>query len=179
AAACWRTGWSPVRSGCRALRRATRRNAAPCAAIPRRSRSPRAAGSSREPFAGRGKIGRVEIERVGGGDQVRFVGAEEVEHREVRPGLAERCPEGIGREPGEGEESLGPRCVRKDPGQRRKRQAGGVIYRIFRPVKNCQTSVKEIRLGRSASVGAEATGVANDEENPRCRGQRSQPEAVL
>ena len=72
--------------------------------------------------------------------------AEEVEHGPVSGRFADRPAQTLGREPGQREESLGAGCVRKDPGECRKCHTGSVLNRIFRPVKNCQPSVKQIRV---------------------------------
>jgi hypothetical protein len=75
----------------------------------------------------------------------------------VSRGLADRGAQAVGIEARNGQESLRAHCVRKDPGERVKRNPGGVLNRIFRPVNNCQASVKEIMVAK-AFVGTEAPG---------------------
>ena len=83
--------------------------------------------------------------------------AEEIEHRTVRRGLTDRCPQAIRRYACNIEETPGTHRIRKDPAERAKGKPCRVLNQIFRPVNNCQPSVKEIS-GRKASVGTEAIG---------------------
>ena len=83
--------------------------------------------------------------------------AKKIEHRAMRGRLADRFPQTVGSQPGQLEKPPRAGCVRKDPAERSKGNPGRVLNRIFRPVKNCQSSVKEIMVAK-ASVGAEASG---------------------
>ena len=85
--------------------------------------------------------------------------AKKIEHREVSRRLTDRGAQAIRIEPRYGQETLRAHCVRKDPGQGVQRDPGRVLNRIFRPVKNCQPSVKEIMVGK-AFVGTKAIGGA-------------------
>ncbi len=58
--------------------------------------------------------------RLGRGDEVRLVRAEEIEHRAVSFGLPDRGPQAFGRQARERQESLGTNRIRKDPPQRAK-----------------------------------------------------------
>ena len=75
------------------------------------------------------------------------MGAQKIEHSAVCRRLVGGRAQGLGRQTCERYEALGARCVRKDPGEGPKRDGRGIVNRIFRPIKNCQPSVKEI-MGR-------------------------------
>ena len=77
-------------------------------------------GSWRETFAPGGQCGRGDAHRLGRGHEVRFVRAQEIEHREVGRRLADRRPQAVRIEARNGEETLRSHCVREDPGERVK-----------------------------------------------------------
>jgi len=83
--------------------------------------------------------------------------AEEFQNRAMGGTLRHRGAQTIGRKARQRQKAVCPCCVRKNPGERRKRHAGGILHRIFRPVKNCQPSVKQIRVVQ-ASRGPGARG---------------------
>ena len=72
------------------------------------------------------------------------MGAEELEHRPVRGGIADGFTQAAWSQAGQVEKTLRALCVRKDPAERTKGNPCRVLNRIFRPVNNCQPSVKEI-----------------------------------
>ena len=86
--------------------------------------------------------------------------AQEIEHRAQRRGLEHHVAQAFGRESGQLEEAPGAGCVRKDPGERLKRNAGGVLNRIFTLLKNCQPSVKEIMVAIISFRGGGSIGGA-------------------
>lgn len=65
----------------------------------------------------------------GRGDQVRFVGAEEIEHRELHLGRADPVTQHAGRKAGQIEEALRPPFVSQDPGKRPEGKSGRVARR--------------------------------------------------
>jgi len=71
--------------------------------------------------------------------------------------LADRGAQAVGIEARHRKETPGPHGVRQDPAERLEGNPGGVLNRIFRPVNNCQPSVKEIKVAK-AFVGTEASG---------------------
>lgn len=85
--------------------------------------------------------------------------AEEIEHREVSRRLAERGAQAVRIEAGNRQETRRARCVRQDPAERAKGNPDGVFNRIFKLIKNCQTSVKEV-TGRKSSRGGGGIGGA-------------------
>ena len=70
--------------------------------------------------------------------------AKKIDNGEVRRRLADDGAQTVGIQPGYGEEPLGARGVREDPAERVKGNPGRVVYRIFRPVNNCQPPVKQL-----------------------------------
>ena len=85
--------------------------------------------------------------------------AQVIEHRAMGRGLSGNGAQRVGVEPGQCDETPAAGCVRKDPGQRPKRDSRRIFNRIFKPIKNCQPSVKEIMVAK-ASAGAGAIGGA-------------------
>ena len=75
--------------------------------------------------------------------------AQVIEHGAVGRRLTGNGPQCLGGEARKRHEALGACCVRKNPGERPKRDGCRVFNRIFRLIKNCQPSVKEIMVAKS------------------------------
>jgi hypothetical protein len=88
----------------------------------------------------RGEIAGVEAERFGGGDEVRLVRAEEIEHRAMGRG-SPIAAAAFGARPVSARKRSA-RAVSERTHASAEAQPGGVLNRIFRLIKNCQPSVK-------------------------------------
>lgn len=67
-------------------------------------------------------MGGIDPQRLGRGDKVRFVRAEELEHRGEHRRIAKAGAQGIGRQAGQREQAFGPAVALQQPAQCAKRQ---------------------------------------------------------
>lgn len=89
---------------------------------------------------------RLEPERLGRGHEIGLVSTEKFEHCPVSRRFADRIAQTVWSEACQVEETLPALCIRKDPAERSKGDAGRVLNRIFKLVNNCQPSVKQILI---------------------------------
>ena len=85
-----------------------------------------------------GKLRRGYIQGRGGGDQIGFVRAEEIEHRAQYRRIAKASAQNFSIQPGQAEQPLGARAVAQHPAERAKRQGGGIGRGGWAVAKNCQ-----------------------------------------
>ncbi len=90
-------------------------------------------------FAGGGKLRRGYMQGLGGGNQIGLMRAEEFEHCTKQGRIAKPGAQFVGSQPGQAEQTLGPRPVAQHPAKRTEREGCGVWHGGFGFAKNCQS----------------------------------------
>lgn len=65
-------------------------------------------------------------QRIGRGNQIGLVRAQEIQHRAQQAGIAQTFAQGIRGEPGQGQQPFGTIAIGQNPAKRRQRQGGGI-----------------------------------------------------